>query len=274
MTLVETLVVRGEPDLVDAHLSFQLHAGVDFVLAAGDGVDGTTEILERYAGEGRLRKVPAPGSKEELEHLATEHGADWVLDAEAHEFWWPRGESLTEILAAIPKRYTAVQGLVRPFVPPVQSGSFFEQMTVRRSVERQVGEAGPAGLLKAVQRLGGGPPVPLRGWYPIEILTFADRSPESVDEQERERALAEGFLLMDTRLREAIRTLRDVGGELEFPIPDVVDDAAYAVECAAVGEVDLEALERRIDELEMQIARIERGFWTRVRGRVRPGRRQ
>ena len=229
MTLVETLVIRDDAELVEAHLAFQLHAGVDFVLAAGDASDGTAEVLERYAEEGRLRLVPETGPAEELrarlvQLAATEHGADWVLDGEADEFWWPRGESLTEILAAIPKRYTAVQGLVRPFVPPVRDGGLFaEQMTVRRPVE--AGEDGPSGSLKAVQRAAGGSPVPLRAWYPIEILTFSERSPKPVEQQERAHRLADGSLVEDTRLRDALRTLRG-GGKPEFPMPDVVDDAA------------------------------------------------
>ena len=47
---------------------------------------------------------------------ATEHGADWVIPSDADEFWWPRGGSLAEILAAVPARFGAVRGLVRNFV--------------------------------------------------------------------------------------------------------------------------------------------------------------
>jgi hypothetical protein len=44
----------------------------------------------------------------------------------------------------------------------------------------------------------------------------------------------------------------------------VVDDAAYAVECAAVGEVDLLRLDRHIRELEARIAFLEAQLWPRV----------
>ena len=29
---------------------------------------------------------------------ATELGADWVIHSDADEFWWPRGESLKDVL--------------------------------------------------------------------------------------------------------------------------------------------------------------------------------
>ena len=53
-------------------------------------------------------------------------------------------------------------------------------------------------------------------------------------------------------------------GLLSFPTPDIVDDAAYAVECAAVGEVDLPRLEQYIAELEQRIGWLEQRFWPRV----------
>ena len=33
---------------------------------------------------------------------ATEHGADWVMAADADEFWVPREGTIKEILAAVP----------------------------------------------------------------------------------------------------------------------------------------------------------------------------
>ena len=33
---------------------------------------------------------------------ATELGADWVIHSDADEFWWPRGESLKDVLDVDP----------------------------------------------------------------------------------------------------------------------------------------------------------------------------
>jgi hypothetical protein len=56
---------------------------------------------------------------------------------------------------------------------------------------------------------------------------------------------------------------------IAFPVPNVVDDASYAIECAAVGEVDLVRLDRQIRGLEARITELEAEFWPRFRSTVR-----
>ncbi len=49
---------------------------------------------------------------------ATELGADWVLNADADEFWWPqRREPQGRCSTAVPERYGVVRGAWRNFVP-------------------------------------------------------------------------------------------------------------------------------------------------------------
>ena len=70
MRLVQTLVVRDETDVVDTQISYHLNAGVDFVIASDhESRDGTTEILESYARDGHLRRIPVQ------ERCATDRGA-------------------------------------------------------------------------------------------------------------------------------------------------------------------------------------------------------
>ena len=69
--------------------------------------------------------------------------------------------------------------------------------------------------------------------------------------------------VLDTRLRDALRSLA-AGEALVFAVPDLVDDAAYAAECAAVGEVDLPRLEREVGELERRVAVLEQRLWPSV----------
>jgi hypothetical protein len=198
MRLVMTLLVRDEADIVDAQLGFHLQAGVDFVIATDNlSSDGTTEILERYAKDGVLHLIHEPGDDlrqsewvtRMAQLAATEFGADWVLNADADEFWWTQGSNLKDLLDAIPGRFGVVRGAWRNFVPRPETGGFFaDRMTVRlctpsfhphplsthsKSAHRatpdvRVGrgnhEAFGAGL------------VPVRGWYPVEILHFPVRS--------------------------------------------------------------------------------------------------
>ena len=95
-----TLLVRDEADIVDEQISFHLDAGVDFVVATDNrSQDGTTEILERHAREGHLHLIREPGDDlrqtewvtRMAQLAATDFGADWVINTDADEFWWPQG---------------------------------------------------------------------------------------------------------------------------------------------------------------------------------------
>lgn len=337
MKLVMTLLARDEADVVDAQIAFHLNAGVDFVIATDNlSQDGTTEILESYEREGHLFVI-----REESEYLqqaqwitrmgrlaATEFGADWVIHSDADEFWWPRGESLKDVLGSVPDRYGIVRALLRQFVPRPDDGSFFaERMVVRLSASAPIND--PTSLFRpnlkvihradpnvdvsiGAQRLLGSPFVPLRGWYPVEFFHFPIRSfaqcerkyshhqiaagqtPSPYYDRIRrlraegrfrefyddlvvadgalERGLADGSLVHDTRLRDALRLLRiprrgdgrefasesDGRSLLTFSRPSVVDDAAYAVDVAALGEADVIRLQRRLDTLEQRLATLER----------------
>ena len=121
-----TLLVRDEADIVDAQIAYHLHAGVDFVVATDNrSEDATLEILERYARDGVLYLIREPGDdlrqSEWVTRMArlatTDFGADWILNADADEFWHARGASLKELLCAVPTRFGAVRGAWRNFVP-------------------------------------------------------------------------------------------------------------------------------------------------------------
>jgi hypothetical protein len=333
MKLVLTLLARDEADVIDDHLRFHLNAGVDFVIATDNlSQDGTTEILELYARDGHLHLI-----REDSDYLrqaewttrmarlaATDFGADWVIHSDADEFWWPRGESLKDVLESIPTRYGIVRALLRHFVPrPDGESPFFERMTVRMSAQAPIND--PRSLfrpnLKVVhrgdpnvnvsigtQRLIDSPLAPLRGWYPIEFLHFPVRSLEQcerkyahqltgpgetpspyydrvrtfleqgriadfydsliVDDEALERGRRDGSLVIDTRLRDTLRRLQE-GKPLTFPRPTVVDEAAYAVDVASLGEADVVRLQRRLDTLEQRLLTLERRPLVRVDRKLR-----
>ncbi len=311
MKLVETLVAGDDAELLDAHLAFQLSAGVDVVLATATSADSAlTGVLDAYAGSGVVAIHPAgrPGEAalraELVRRAVEEHGADWVIESRASEFWLPRGESLADVLVAIPPRYFVVQALRRPLVDAADDGgSAFERLTLRPSVHAlRDGVTGPLTslLLPVLRARPGLEPAPtdrlpdgqpLRAWYPIEVLTVPtgegrDLPPSlagAIASDAADALLSAGMLVRDPRLRDVLAALRRaddsagrryvVPGERDpaltlFRVPDIVDDAAYAGECAEVGEVDLEQIERYITELERRIAWLERRLWPRVRRRL------
>jgi hypothetical protein len=341
MKLVMTLLARDEADIVESWLAFHLKAGADFVIATDNrSEDGTTEILERYAREGHLHLIREPGEDLRQDEwvtrmarlAATEFAADWVINSDADEFWWPRGASLSEMLAAVPERYGTVSGFLRTFAPRRGEGDFAERMTVRFSALAPIND--PASLYKPIRkvlhrahpeiRLTRGnhavvdsPFAPLRGWFPIEVFhypirslaqcehktrlqgtafeKYIDRPPTGyharmfaalregrmaehydslvISDEELERGRADGRLVVDTRLRDALRLLRAPDGgyvlpadapALTFPTPTLVEDADYAVEAAVLGEADVVRLQRRLDTLERRLATIELRLPNRV----------
>ena len=338
MKLVATVLARDEEDVIDAQIAFHLNAGVDFVIATDNNSrDGTTEILESYARERHLHLIrePAEGLRQgewvtRMARLATtEFGADWVLNTDADEFWWPREGSLKELLAAIPRRYGIVQAFWRSFVPRPDDGGFFaERMTARLSQHApindptsfyrpviKVAHRGDPGVIvgRGNHALVESPLLPLRTWYPIEVLHFPLRSQAQwrhkvklqgdaftkhieragtgyhlksysalrggkieqqhaamvVDDDAVAKGVAEGTLVVDTRLRDALRTLRPNGSArfvvpsrgtpgLTFPAPSIAEEASYAVEAAVLGEADVVRVERRLDSLEQRLRSLER----------------
>jgi hypothetical protein len=322
MKLIVTVLARDEADVIDAQVAFHLNAGADFVIATDNNSrDGTTEILEAYAREGVLHLIrePAEGLRQgewvtRMARLAaTEYGADWVINTDADEFWWPRGGSLKEVLGAVPDAYGVVQGFWRSFVPRPDDGlSFAERMTVRLTQHAPIND--PTSFYRPVVKVAhrADPNVTVaRGnhavvdsrlrvlttWHPIEVLHFPLRSRAQwmrkvelqgeaftrhiersgtgyhlkgyealrggrieeqhaslvVDAAAVRRGLEEGSLVIDTRLRDALR----VGKPLTFPAPSLADEVAYAVEASVLNEAYAVRAQRQLDRIEQRLLSLE-----------------
>src|SRR6266566_9343283 len=172
--------------------------------------NGTTEILESYEQQGVLRLFREQGEMREsdwrtrMARLAvTEHGADWVINTDADEFWMPRRATLKEALQAVPGAYGVVWAITRHFLPRAgDMGSFAERMTVRLSATAPLNDptspyrphakaahrADPEivvlfGSHDVVTKL-----VPLRGWYPADVLHFPFRTREQYERKGVRRA--------------------------------------------------------------------------------------
>ena len=147
-----TLLVRDEVDIVDANISYHLSQGVDFVIATDhSSQDGTADVLRAYEREGRLLLREVGGeAHDQVRHVnamaraaAVDHGADWVINNDADEFWWPLYGSLKDVLGAIPEEFGAIVAQRFNFVPPAgASGPLLERMIVREAVSKN-GRGGP-----------------------------------------------------------------------------------------------------------------------------------
>jgi hypothetical protein len=314
MQLALTVVVRDEVDIVGAQIAYHLAAGVDVVLATDhDSRDGTTEILEEYERQGVLRLFRERGPIREeawrtsmARLAATEHGADWVINTDADEFWVPHGGTLEEVLVAVPDRFGIVWGVSRHFVPRPDDGRpFAERMTARIAQQAPLND--PTGPYrphaKAAHRadpdidvlhgahLVSSPTLePLHGWHPADVLHFPFRSVAqyerktvrrargdkplgqyvkgmqaseagevevayeaiAADDLELERGLAAGSLVLDTRLRDALRAV-DEGRPLDAPAAD----PALPIDALAWRDADVVRLARRLDGLAARVDRLE-----------------
>jgi hypothetical protein len=221
--LVATLVVRDELDVVDAQLAYHLAAGVDFVLATDhESRDGTTEVLEEYERRGLLRLLRERGEVREgawrtrmARLAAAEHGADWVLNTDADEFWLPRRGTLKDALGAVPAEVGVAFAVSRHFVPaPDGPEPFWERLTVRvspaaalndpTSPYRPHGKAAHRGdpaivVRHGAHRVESADLRPLPHWHPFDVLHFPYRSRAQYERKTVRRAHG------DSRLGQYVR---------------------------------------------------------------------
>jgi hypothetical protein len=264
---------------------------------------------------------------------ATEHGADWVINSDADEFWWPREGSLKDVLGAVPAGFGVVRAFSRQFFPTLDdTGDFAERLRFRVATTAPIND--PVSLYRPVVKVAhradprvsvgwgnhhvyGLPFALLRDWHPLELLHMPFRSrsqcvrkyahksthakpnlrgdfarsqaaaaqgrPESaydrvaVDDATLRRGLAAGTIVQDTRLRDALRTLRAAtDGPRQFVVgtgraaelflrPSPLDEAGHAVDAAVLEEADEVRMARVLDALEGRVAALDGGFRARFR---------
>ena len=192
-----TLLVRDEIDVVGQMIDHHLAAGVDHVIVTDNGsVDGTVEVLERYRDAGVLELLHEPQQDYEqgrwvtrmARRAATHHGADWVVNADADEFFWPL--DLHAALAEVPADYGRVE--VRRdnlIADPAETGPWQRRLVIRdtESLSPRGTRIGPKTCHRAdpdvtVEQGNHGVSGPLVGPVapsrPLEILHVPDRGYE------------------------------------------------------------------------------------------------
>ena len=144
MKLVMTLLVRDEQDILREHLEFHLAAGVDEIILMDNlSVDGTADIAREYERAGCLHYMFQPqddyAQGRWVTHMARravrELRADWVINSDADEFWWPHAGSIKDALASVEHGAVAASVERTNFLPRAEDVEpFWRRMDVRSVV--------------------------------------------------------------------------------------------------------------------------------------------
>ena len=200
MKLIMTLLVRDEQDIIRENIEFHLSQGVDYIIATDNrSVDSTADILKEYRDQGLLEYIHEPNDDynqhawvTRMARMAfTEFGADWVINSDADEFWWPLSGTLKSTFESISSDYNILRADRTNFIPPGNTAyPFYEQMIYAEKYSlNSLGQPLPAkvahrGCKKVVVEQGNhkvnGVADPKAADGLIEILHFPHRSYEQL----------------------------------------------------------------------------------------------
>ena len=104
-----TLLVKNEQDLLEQNLKFHRAMGVDaFIVTDNNSTDNTPAIIRKYEEKGWIvESIEEPATdyaqKQWVDRMVwaakTRHGATWVINADADEFWYSPTGNLKDILS-------------------------------------------------------------------------------------------------------------------------------------------------------------------------------
>ena len=205
MKLVMTLLARDESDIIRANLDFHIAQGVDLVLATDNlSVDGTRDILREYEACGLLHYIFEPNDNYNQHEWVTrmarmaysEFGADWVINSDADEFWWPLNGNLKTTLKSLSYEVNLLRAPRHNFVMTGDSSQpFWTRMIYRETQSKNpLGRPLPPKVAHRGQKnirveqgnhkvAGFGNPVVVAAGESIEILHFPIRSLRQIEEK-------------------------------------------------------------------------------------------
>lgn len=200
MKLVMTLLVRDEADVLARNIEYHLRRGIDFFIATDNlSRHEARDVLEHYRRRNLLHLIFEPDDTfaqstwvtRMARMAAVDFQADWVINSDTDEFWWPEeADDLKQLLANVPADIGALRVTRHNFVPLAGTcgeDDFIDAMTVRERVSRnsvgkpllpKVCHRGYVDIEVAmgnhtVSRAGDSPTV---GTAPVVILHFPVRS--------------------------------------------------------------------------------------------------
>ena len=123
--IVMTLLVKDEEELLADNIEFHHAMGVEhFIITDNNSSDRTPEIIRRYQEKGWVLEVineTSTGYEQKMwvdrmiELAREKYHADWVINADADEFWFPTCGNFRELLSQT--RVTVLEGHVHNVYP-------------------------------------------------------------------------------------------------------------------------------------------------------------
>jgi hypothetical protein len=139
--IVLTMMVRDEADIVGSMLTHHQNQGIYKAIVTDNGsVDGTLEILKTFEAEGfvdlRIDPVHKKQQSECVTHMARDafnlYQADWVINADADEFWIAQdhNKTIVEASASFEKQWKSFNVPVLDMTgPPAKSGTGLSRLS-------------------------------------------------------------------------------------------------------------------------------------------------
>ncbi|RAZ31628.1 glycosyltransferase family 2 protein [Microbacterium sp. SMR1] len=138
-----TLMVRDEVDIIAPMIEYHLSAGVDVLIITDNGsIDGTREVLAEYEEDTRIVVIDHPDHDKNQSARVTEmarrayseFSADWVINADADEFFVPVDRSL-DLRTLFSRMPSSLGSVVVPVIDmtgaPARSGAGLARLTLR-----------------------------------------------------------------------------------------------------------------------------------------------
>jgi hypothetical protein len=146
MRLVLTLLVRNNQDIVTANIDYHLAMGVDHVIVTDNlSTDDTRDIVKGYVAKGVATLIDEPADDysqsawvTRMARLAcSELSADWIINSDVDEFWWPLEGDLKRVLLSVPANIGVIRAQRVNFLPMrAGSGLFWQRMVWREVCSR------------------------------------------------------------------------------------------------------------------------------------------
>lgn len=142
MKLVMTLLVRNEADILEANLRWHLAQGVDhFIITDNLSTDLTPEIISKWVTAGKASYIAERSDNYAQAKWVTrmariaysDYAADWIINNDADEFWYPTDGGTLKAFFARCRLYNQVVAHRHDFIcVDGEDGPFWSRMRYRK----------------------------------------------------------------------------------------------------------------------------------------------